>query len=360
MLAISALAAWLAPAAARESVSFPTQDGGTIHADLYGTGDRAVVLTHGGRFDKESWTPQAEILAAAGFRVLALDFRGYGRSTGPGQEDPLGAPLHLDVLAGIRYLQANGARTVSLVGGSMGGRAAADASMETQPGEIDALVLLAASSSTNPERMTGRKLFIVADGDTTAGGTPRLVGIRDQFAKAPEPKELLVLAGAAHAQYLFETDQGYRLLADILRFLSPRAAAPDPSDRNALLALHERVIRAHLESDVEMLLADEAADYVVANRGEVTRPTLEERRNRLGPYLRRTRFIEYRDDTPPIAHVSPDGRLGWVVVQVTARGVQTAGDGTEEEIRFTGAWIELYEKMGGVWKRTGNVSNFKP
>ena len=37
---------------------------------------------------------------------------------------------------------------------------------------------------------------------------------------APEPKELIVLNGSAHAQFIFETDQGKRLMREILRFLS--------------------------------------------------------------------------------------------------------------------------------------------
>jgi pimeloyl-ACP methyl ester carboxylesterase len=120
-----------------EHVSFPTQDGGLIYADAYGKGDRGVVLAHGGRFNKESWEKQARVLEEAGLRVLAVDFRGYGQSRGPGQAEPLGAPLKLDVLAAVRYLHTNGAKTVSVVGGSMGGRAAGDASIEWccwQPG----------------------------------------------------------------------------------------------------------------------------------------------------------------------------------------------------------------------------------
>ncbi len=46
-------------AAAQEHVSFPTQDGGLVYADVYGKGDRGVVLAHGGRFNKESWEKQA-------------------------------------------------------------------------------------------------------------------------------------------------------------------------------------------------------------------------------------------------------------------------------------------------------------
>src|SRR4249920_780848 len=66
-----------------ERVHLRTQDGGLIHGDLYGLGDRGVVLAHGGRFNKESWEKQARTLAGAGFRVVAIDFRGYGKSRGP-------------------------------------------------------------------------------------------------------------------------------------------------------------------------------------------------------------------------------------------------------------------------------------
>lgn len=38
--------------AAQQTISFPTEDGGPVCADLYGQGTRAVVLAHGGRFSK--------------------------------------------------------------------------------------------------------------------------------------------------------------------------------------------------------------------------------------------------------------------------------------------------------------------
>jgi hypothetical protein len=131
------------------------------------------------------------------------------------------------------------------------------------------------------------------------------------------------------------------------------------ADRDLLRALHEKVILAHRQSNVETILEDEGADYVVANRGEVTRPTLEERRERLGSYLRRTTFSEYRDVTDPVVTISSDGSLGWVIVQVRATGIQTTESGEKEPVEFVSAWIELYEKRQGRWLRVGNVSNFK-
>ncbi|MBZ5591609.1 MAG: alpha/beta hydrolase [Acidobacteriia bacterium] len=204
---------------AQEHVSFPAQDGWIIYADLYGTGDRGVVLAHGGRFTKESWRKQAEVLVKAGFRVLAIDLRGYGQSKdGPPSLNPgFGSPL--DVLTAVRYLRTMGAKSVSVVGGSMGGSAAADASIEAEPGEIDRVVLLAASASGPPEKLKGRKLFIVSRDDANADG-PRLPNIRAQYEKAPEPKQLVILDGSAHAQFIFGTGQGERLMNEILRFLT--------------------------------------------------------------------------------------------------------------------------------------------
>jgi hypothetical protein len=55
--------------------------------------------------------------------------------------------------------------------------------------------------------------------DADKGG-PRLPGIRAQYLKAPEPKQLIVLDGNAHAQFLFQTDQADRVMDEIFRFLS--------------------------------------------------------------------------------------------------------------------------------------------
>jgi pimeloyl-ACP methyl ester carboxylesterase len=205
---------------AQKTVSFPTEDGGLIYADDYGSGARAVVLAHGGRFNKESWEKQARILQLAKFRVLAIDFRGYGQSRGPGDSNPMGAPLQLDVLAAVRYLRKTGATSVSVVGGSMGGSAAGDASIASRPGEIDRIVMLGAAPDGPADQLKSASLFIVARDDTSGDGL-RLPGIQAQYEKAPQPKELIVLDGSAHAQYLFQTDQGDRVMREILRFLSP-------------------------------------------------------------------------------------------------------------------------------------------
>jgi pimeloyl-ACP methyl ester carboxylesterase len=206
---------------AQQTVSFLTDDGGEVYADVYGGGIHGVVLAHGGQFNKESWKKQATILATAGFHVLAIDFRGYGPSRGPGQSSPMDAPLYFDVLAAVRYLRKTGARTVSVVGASMGGWAAGEASIRSEPGEIDRIVFLGSAPLGSAEKLKARSLFIVARDDTSEDG-PRLPGIRAQFEKTPEPKQLIIVDGSAHAQFLFQTGQGEKVMREILDFLSAR------------------------------------------------------------------------------------------------------------------------------------------
>jgi len=213
--------AW--PTHAQELVSFTTDDGGRIHAQLYGAGERGVVLAHGGQFDKESWAPQARVIAEADFLVLAIDFRGYGDSVGPGQQDPIAAPLHLDVIGAVRYLRAAGAMSVAVVGASLGGMAAGDAVSQASPGEIDRIVLLASGTTLRegtPPPLPVRSLFIVARDDADGGGTLRLPGIRADYERAAEPKRLVVVEGSAHAQPLFGTSEAEKVLVEIVEFLS--------------------------------------------------------------------------------------------------------------------------------------------
>lgn len=201
----------------QEVVSFPTQDGGVVFGDLYGEGTRGVILVPGGRFARDSWADQAHVLASAGFRVLAIELRGRGSSrAGPRADDD---DMHFDVLAAVEYLRQREVASVSVVGASLGGWAAANASTRDGAG-IDRLVLLAAPPIDEPGRLSGRKLFIATRDDVRGEGVRRLPDMLEQFARAPEPKELVVLDGSAHAQRIFDTDQGDRLLAEILRFLS--------------------------------------------------------------------------------------------------------------------------------------------
>ncbi|WP_229846529.1 alpha/beta fold hydrolase, partial [Streptomyces atratus] len=59
---------------------------GRLHLVEQGTGP-LVLLVHGFPESWYSWRHQLPVLAAAGYRAVALDVRGYGRSSKPADTD---------------------------------------------------------------------------------------------------------------------------------------------------------------------------------------------------------------------------------------------------------------------------------
>ncbi|MGH7693628.1 MAG: hypothetical protein ACRENH_01535, partial [Gemmatimonadaceae bacterium] len=64
------------PAVGQQTITIAVPDSGSIGADLYGSGDRGLLLVgHGGYSTRATWAPQARVLADAGFRVLVMETR---------------------------------------------------------------------------------------------------------------------------------------------------------------------------------------------------------------------------------------------------------------------------------------------
>ena len=192
-------------------VTFPSPDGGTVSADLYGSGDHGVVLAHGRIFDKQSWRSLALRLEQEGLMALSIDFRGYGSSQAGEQE----GALYNDVLAAITYLGESGVKKVSVIGGSMGGGAAARAAVESEAGDIDRLILLSPVPIENPEAIRADSILYVVSAEEGM-----FAAVKSQYEKAPEPKRLETLAGDAHAQHIFKTNLGPDLTELIVEFLT--------------------------------------------------------------------------------------------------------------------------------------------
>ena len=144
----------------------------------------------------------------------------------------------------------------------------------------------------------------------------------------------------------------------ILSCISSACSQQTDGDHSIILAEHKRIIDAHLMRDVEGMLEGATDDYVLVNRGEISYPTIDERRQKFSKYFSVTDFAEYKDLVPPIIHVSNDGTTAWLIAQVEVIGKQEAPEG-DQALHFVSAWIELYEKRDGRWVQTGNVSNFR-
>jgi fermentation-respiration switch protein FrsA (DUF1100 family) len=175
-----------------------------------------VVYFHGNGGNLSVWLPALASLHRSHLRVLAVDYRGYGGSTGTPSEKG----LYLDAEAVVRHAAARGrsdsARPLVFWGRSLGGPVAAAAARVQKP---DGLILestfadKAAVVKSNPVlralNLFARYRFSTAD--LLAGvGTPVLVMHaqddsvipfalgRDLFERLSPPKQFVEIADADH------------------------------------------------------------------------------------------------------------------------------------------------------------------
>lgn len=174
----------------------------------------AVLLLHGFAGSAEDWRPSAEVLAGAGYRALAFDCLGFGRSDKPGD-----APYSLELIAGLyaAALEQLGIARAAIVAHSMGGKYALATAL-LHPRRVAALTLVASDG------------FAAASPLTRIGGWP-LVGGAILWLSA-QPPMVRAMLGAA-----FEQPDNYVNEELIAR---ARAALLGPDNRRALTALSRR------------------------------------------------------------------------------------------------------------------------
>jgi non-heme chloroperoxidase len=142
-----------------------TRDGTSLFVKDWGQG-RPVVLIHGWPLSADSWDPQAMALADAGYRVIAYDRRGFGRSDQPwsGYDyDTLSDDL-ADVMA-----ETGVTDNAALIGFSMGGGEVARYMSRhggkgvTQVGLIGSVVPYMLQTDDNPDGVPQAQLQEITD-----------------------------------------------------------------------------------------------------------------------------------------------------------------------------------------------------
>ncbi|GAA3962761.1 alpha/beta hydrolase [Actinomadura viridis] len=124
-----------APDAEHHLVDVP---GGRVHLVAQGSGP-LVLLVHGFPESWYSWRHQLPAIAAAGFRAVAIDVRGYGRSSKPREVDAYRMLNHVADNVGV--VRALGERTAVIVGHDWGASIAANSAL-LRPGVFTAVALL--------------------------------------------------------------------------------------------------------------------------------------------------------------------------------------------------------------------------
>lgn len=111
------------PGAVHRLVDVP---GGRIHLIEQGAGP-LVLLVHGFPETSYSWRHQLPAIAAAGYRAVAIDVRGYGRSSAPAPVDAYRMTAH--VADNVAVVHALGEKTATVIGHDWGSPIAANSAL---------------------------------------------------------------------------------------------------------------------------------------------------------------------------------------------------------------------------------------
>lgn len=137
----------------------------------------------------------------------------------------------------------------------------------------------------------------------------------------------------------------------LVRGLSP--GRPIELEKQELLKRHQELLRAVRQGDLDAWLALETEDFVECSAGEISEPSIPERRAQRSLWLGSLTLTRYEDAFDPIVEVSNDGSLAWLITRVHIAGTKKGPDGVESEIDRTEPWVELYRKVEGEWKLGG-------
>ncbi|MGE5335467.1 MAG: alpha/beta hydrolase [Nitrososphaerota archaeon] len=202
------------------TVTFTASDGVRLGGTIYGSGTTGVALSHQSDGTQNQWAGFARHLAANGYMALAFDFRGHGVSAKPAdvsKED-------VDLRAAIRFLRAQGATRIALMGASLGGsvtlRVAATESVAAVA-TLSAVTFMPTQEVTDDtiKAIEAPKLFINSELDKDASATQHMYDV------APPPKQIHLYPGIAHGTAIFSTDYGPDLVQRLLTFMATYAPA---------------------------------------------------------------------------------------------------------------------------------------
>ncbi|MFG2304623.1 alpha/beta hydrolase family protein [Actinacidiphila glaucinigra] len=187
------------------SVGYDDTGGNPVDAWLGGRGDTAVLLMHQADGDMCQWMPQAGLLVKDGYRVLVVDSNG--------SEVP-------EVVGGVAFLRAQGARHVLLMGASKGGTAVLEGAASADP-PVDAVVSLSApetygtmDASSAVPRLTVPVLYMAAAGDTAFAESTEALS---KATKKAAENRLDIVGGPQHGVGMLTYDPNWATVAAFLK-----------------------------------------------------------------------------------------------------------------------------------------------
>lgn len=217
-----------------------TQIAGTY---IPGSLSYGAVLLHARPTDKESWKGFASMLNEAGFHVLAIDFRGHGKSSGKHYEEMSDEETQksiFDVMAAVDYMRRqNPDMQLGLVGASIG----ANLAMQYAAANPASFLVLLSPGLNYRGVETGRLAVALPNLPVyfmSALDDPRVEGNATQTetlynACASQKKTINILRQGGHGTDMINTNQ--ELAAQVVDWIKEVASqTPPPPPEHSLPA----------------------------------------------------------------------------------------------------------------------------
>jgi hypothetical protein len=134
------------------------------------------------------------------------------------------------------------------------------------------------------------------------------------------------------------------------------SSCPATDAEAELLSLHEKTRQAHLQGEAGLIAGTIGDKLLLVEKGTIRTQSNQEVAQFFTGYLKRVRYSQWRDVSPPVVTISPDGQMAWMAVAVEAK-YRRADKAREGEKSFRSSWIATYSRENCAWRMTGIASD---
>jgi len=202
----------LAAEVQKRDVDIKAPDGANLKGSYFSPGRRgpAILLLHQCNMDRHAWDGLAKDLAASGFHVLAIDYRGYGESgehfaNAEDRRKAMQEKWPGDVDAAYAYLmEQKGVDKTHIAAGGASCGVTQSSNLAMRHHEIKALMLLSGSASDEAKAYISGNPGLPVFGAASQGDTNAAKGIKEVIELSKNPHSTIkIYDGVEHGVPMF-------------------------------------------------------------------------------------------------------------------------------------------------------------
>lgn len=196
----------------KKDVDIKAPDGTNLKASYFSPGRRgpAILLLHQCNMDRHAWDGLAKDLAASGFHVLTIDYRGYGESgehfaSPEDRRKAMQEKWPADIDAAYAYLtEQKGVDKARIAAGGASCGVTQSSNLATRHHEIKALLLLSGVASDAAKAYISSTASLPVFGAASEGDTNAAKGIKEAVEASKNPHSTIkIYAGTEHGVPMF-------------------------------------------------------------------------------------------------------------------------------------------------------------